>query len=216
MTSTNKTQYVDLNQWVESDIPQMSDFNNDNEIIDNVIKELDINIENHKNNNINPHKTTAEQVGAYDKAYIDDRLDSKQGAISSICGMANAKGNINITGGTGIQVLVDENNKNINIVATGESAPVDYITKSLSITLASNSWSGNEYTVNNSALTGTSVVELYPSTNITDDQLEILQEANIIGGNQSTGKLKLIAKGEVPTTNIPVTLLIRGDILSVI
>lgn len=37
MPSTNRTEHLNLNQWVTSDIPLMQDFNNDNEIVDNAI-----------------------------------------------------------------------------------------------------------------------------------------------------------------------------------
>ncbi|MFR5875362.1 MAG: hypothetical protein ACLUFN_02605 [Eubacterium sp.] len=37
MSSTNKTSLLKLNSWIGSDIPQREDFNNDNQIIDDVI-----------------------------------------------------------------------------------------------------------------------------------------------------------------------------------
>lgn len=37
MPSTNKTQYLSLNQWVESDRPVRNDFNSDNAIVDSVL-----------------------------------------------------------------------------------------------------------------------------------------------------------------------------------
>lgn len=37
MSSTNKTPSLELNSWIGSDVPQREDFNNDNEILDNVI-----------------------------------------------------------------------------------------------------------------------------------------------------------------------------------
>lgn len=39
MSSTNKTSNLELNQWLGSDAPQMSDFNKDNAIVDAVISE---------------------------------------------------------------------------------------------------------------------------------------------------------------------------------
>ena len=38
MSSTNKTEYLNLNQWLGSDRPQRIDFVDDNRIIDNAIK----------------------------------------------------------------------------------------------------------------------------------------------------------------------------------
>lgn len=37
MSSTNKTPSLKLNSWVGSDVPQRSDFNNDNKILDEVL-----------------------------------------------------------------------------------------------------------------------------------------------------------------------------------
>ncbi|MCR5206852.1 MAG: hypothetical protein K6C14_00055 [Eubacterium sp.] len=37
MSSTNKTYHLRLNRWIGSDVPQMSDFNDDNVIIDNAV-----------------------------------------------------------------------------------------------------------------------------------------------------------------------------------
>lgn len=37
MASTNKTEYLSLNAWVESDRPQRADFNSDNSIIDSAL-----------------------------------------------------------------------------------------------------------------------------------------------------------------------------------
>lgn len=39
MSSTNKTNALGLNKWIDSDKPKMADFNQDNEIIDGVISE---------------------------------------------------------------------------------------------------------------------------------------------------------------------------------
>ncbi|WP_448901466.1 hypothetical protein [Eubacterium sp.] len=39
MGSTNKTDELELNQWIGSDVPKMEDFNKDNEIIDKILGE---------------------------------------------------------------------------------------------------------------------------------------------------------------------------------
>lgn len=82
----------------------------------------------------------------------------------------------------------------------------------VNFTLAANIWNGDTYTISNSNITTTSVVELYPTSSITEEQLEALQEANIIGGTQSNGSYGLVAKGDIPTINIPVIMIIRGDV----
>lgn len=44
MPSTNKTRVLNLNQWIASDSPKMSDFNKDNEILENSISQVYKNI----------------------------------------------------------------------------------------------------------------------------------------------------------------------------
>ena len=39
MSSSNKTDFLELNNWKSSDIPKMEDFNSDNEIVDNALAE---------------------------------------------------------------------------------------------------------------------------------------------------------------------------------
>lgn len=82
------------------------------------------------------------------------------------------------------------------------------------ITLASASWSDNKYTISNTNITTTSVVELLPRENggITQAQMEALSGAMIVGGTQAAGSIQLIALGDVPTVDIPVTIIIRGDL----
>lgn len=41
MSSTNKTEYLNLNAWVGADVPKMSDFNSDNAILDSAFQTHD-------------------------------------------------------------------------------------------------------------------------------------------------------------------------------
>ena len=82
-------------------------------------------------------------------------------------------------------------------------------------TLSASNWtSAKKYTLNNSYITPTSPVELLPRENggITQTQLEALSAAMIVGGTQSAYNIQLIALGDVPTIDIPVTLIIRRDL----
>lgn len=47
MGSTNKTEDLELNQWIGSDVPKMEDFNRDNEIIDKTLGEHIWNVSKH-------------------------------------------------------------------------------------------------------------------------------------------------------------------------
>lgn len=93
----------------------------------------------------------------------------------------------------------------VDSVATGTT---------LSVTLASASWTGTAapytYTISNSAITTTSTQELSPATDITADQLTALQNANIIDGGQAAGSMTLKAFGEKPSVDIPVRIIVKG------
>lgn len=82
-------------------------------------------------------------------------------------------------------------------------------------TLSASGWStAKKYTVSNANITATSAVELLPRENngITQAQMEALSGAMIVGGTQAAGSIQLVALGDVPTTDIPVTLIIRRDL----
>lgn len=81
------------------------------------------------------------------------------------------------------------------------------------ITLLASNWSGNTYTISDSRITTISNQEVLPalSANITDPALEALQGANIQDGGQSNGVMYLVARGDVPTVDIPIRVIFRGD-----
>lgn len=85
----------------------------------------------------------------------------------------------------------------------------------VNLTLYASSWStAKKYTVSNANITATSAVELLPRENngITQAQMEALSGAMIVGGTQAAGSIQLVALGDKPTTDIPVTLIIRRDL----
>lgn len=77
--------------------------------------------------------------------------------------------------------------------------------------LSASFWSNNSYKLFNQVITATSIVELYPNPNITSDQLEALQGAMIIDIAQASGYITLKAMGDVPTVDIPIIIVVRGD-----
>lgn len=77
--------------------------------------------------------------------------------------------------------------------------------------LIASNWNSTNYIFSNQNITATNIVELIPSTTITTEEYEALQDAQIIGGAQTTGSITLKAMGAVPTINIPVIFIIRGD-----
>ena len=85
------------------------------------------------------------------------------------------------------------------------------------ITLSSSSWSGSEppytYTVSNSNVTSTSkVVEIMPANGASNTQLEAYLYAGLCGGATGTGTITIKAFGEKPEVNIPITVVVRGEI----
>lgn len=61
-------------------------------------------------------------------------------------------------------------------------------------------------------VTATSIQELSPTTAITQSQLDALQKANIVDAGQSSGTITLKAWGIKPTVDIPLRVILRGDV----
>ena len=85
------------------------------------------------------------------------------------------------------------------------------------VTLSSSSWSGSEapfsYTVSNSNVTNTSkVVEIMPANGATNEQLQAYLSAGLCGGATGTNTITIKAFGEKPSINIPITIVVRGEI----
>lgn len=78
-------------------------------------------------------------------------------------------------------------------------------------TLAANGWSNGAYILTVSGVTTTSNQEILPAVGITAEQLEALQAANIQDGGQAAGNITLKAFGDVPTIDIPIRVIKRGD-----
>lgn len=81
-------------------------------------------------------------------------------------------------------------------------------------TLTASNWNNGKYKLSNIKITATSPVELLPRENegITATQMEALVGAMIVGGTQSFGSIYLVALGDVPDIDIPVTVIVRGDL----
>ena len=79
-------------------------------------------------------------------------------------------------------------------------------------TLLANEWSGDEYTLEVLGVTSVSIQEILPALAITEAQLEALQGANIQDGGQDVDEITLKAFGTVPDINIPIRIVLRGDI----
>lgn len=78
-------------------------------------------------------------------------------------------------------------------------------------TLSASGWSSGTYVLTVSGVTTTSNQEILPAVNITAEQLEALQAANIQDGGQAANNITLIAFGDVPAIDIPIRVIKRGD-----
>lgn len=85
------------------------------------------------------------------------------------------------------------------------------VTTTKSLTLSSSGWNSGTYTISDSLITATSNQEIIPALDITADQLKALQKAMLIDGGQTTGSLTLKALGTVPTIDVPIRIILRGD-----
>ena len=150
---------------------------------------------------------------AANKAYVDTSVSTKQSKITTN-GILKGDGTGTVTAAEEIEVELVEltadsigaaNKEYVDSVVTGIT---------LSVTLASASWTGTAapytYTISNSAITATSTQELTPATDITADKLTALQNANIIDGGQAPGSMTLKAFGEKPSVDIPVRIIVKG------
>ena len=81
----------------------------------------------------------------------------------------------------------------------------------ITATLAANGWSNGAYILTVDGVTTTSNQEILPAVDITAEQLEALQAANIQDGGQAAGNITLKAYGDVPAIDIPIRVIKRGD-----
>ena len=125
------------------------------------------------------------------------------------------------TVGTVGQQYIDKTNKRVWYCTAAEATGYTWILTSAGLstkvntTLSASGWStAKKYTLSNSNITATSAVELLPRENngITQAQMEALSGAMIVGGTQAAGSIQLVALGDAPTIDIPVTLIIRRDL----
>ena len=152
-----------------------------------------------------------------------DALDDKQNVIT---GAASTITDSNLTAS---RVLVSNSSGKIAVSSTITTTELGYLNNIKSnvqdqlnnksnlsikeeVELEASSWRADKtYIYTHSNITETNVVELIPATNITEEEYEALQDAQIIGSAQAADSITLKAMGEVPTINIPVIFIIRGD-----
>lgn len=83
------------------------------------------------------------------------------------------------------------------------------------MTLSAASWTGEETfqaSLSVGGVTANTIVEVLLSSEATDDQIAAWQSAGIIGGVTGSGNVTIRSIGSKPETDIPITVIVRGDI----
>lgn len=106
-------------------------------------------------------------------------------------------------------------NGNGGITAAVKGTDYAGTSETVTATLLAASWTGDaapySYTLTVSGVTATSNQEVLPALNITAEQLEALQGANIQDGGQAANSMTLKAYGDKPTIDLPIRVIKRGD-----
>lgn len=114
---------------------------------------------------------------------------------------------------TAIGLLKGDGNGGVRAATKG----ADYagVSETVTAMLHAASWTGNAapytYTLSVSGVTATSNQEVLPALNITAEQLEALQGANIQDGGQAENSMTLKAYYYKPTIDLPIRVIKRGD-----
>ena len=137
-------------------------------------------------------------------------LTTSQFASGVITTALNITAEGKIADARALKTLSDKITTNTNNIAKLNSKLVD-------VTLNTSGWSGSEppytYTISNSSITDTNeAVEIAPNNNATNEQLVAYMACGLCGGTISSGKIVLKAFGSKPEINIPIVMIIRGEI----
>ena len=227
--ATYTTNYK-LKKPADSDFINIADLNGNADIIDEELKKRPVVGSDGKlpDNLLPDLSETYEEKGAAGtavsahntstNAHNDIRVELGKKAPVPIIGTAPpTTSTVGVVG----QEYIDKTNKRVWYCTAAESTGYTWILTSAGLstkvntTLSASGWSTeNKYTVSNANITATSAVELLPRENngITQAQMEALSGAMIVGGTQAAGSIQLVALGDKPTTDIPVTLIIRRDL----
>ena len=227
--ATYTTNY-NLKKPADSDFINIADLNGNADIIDEELKKRPVVGSDGKlpDNLLPDLSETYEEKGAAGtavsahntstNAHNDIRIELGKKAPVPIIGTAPpTTSTVGVVG----QEYIDKTNKRVWYCTAAESTGYTWILTSAGLstkvntTLSASGWSTEKkYTVSNANITATSAVELLPRENngITQAQLEALSGAMIVGGTQAAGSIQLVALGDKPTIDIPVTLIIRRDL----
>ena len=227
--ATYTTNY-NLKKPADSDFINIADLNGNADIIDEELKKRPVVGSDGKlpDNLLPDLSETYEEKGAAGtavsahnastNAHNDIRIEiGKKAPVPIIGTTPPTTSTVGVVG----QEYIDKTNNRVWYCTAAESTGYTWILTSAGLstkvntTLSASGWSTEKkYTVSNANITATSAVELLPRENngITQAQMEALSGAMIVGGTQAAGSIQLVALGDKPTTDIPVTLIIRRDL----
>ena len=227
--ATYTTNY-NLKKPADSDFINIADLNGNADIIDEELKKRPVVGSDGKlpDNLLPDLSETYEEKGAAGtavsahnastNAHNDIRIEiGKKAPVPIIGTTPPTTSTVGVVG----QEYIDKTNNRVWYCTAAESTGYTWILTSAGLstkvntTLSASGWSTEKkYTVSNASITATSAVELLPRENngITQAQMEALSGAMIVGGTQAAGSIQLVALGDKPTTDIPVTLIIRRDL----
>ena len=227
--ATYTTNY-NLKKPADSDFINIADLNGNADIIDEELKKRPVVGSDGKlpNNLLPDLSETYEEKGAAGtavsahntstNAHNDIRIEiGKKAPVPIIGTTPPTTSTVGVVG----QEYIDKTNKRVWYCTVAEATGYTWILTSAGLstkantTLSASGWSTEKkYTVSNANITATSAVELLPRENngITQAQMEALSGAMIVGGTQAAGSIQLVALGDKPTIDIPVTLIIRRDL----
>jgi hypothetical protein len=84
------------------------------------------------------------------------------------------------------------------------------------VNLLASGWQGStppfSYNINLVGITSTSLQQILPETNMTDEQENTLIDLNLREGVQSNNVFSILTYGEKPAIDIPIRVIIRGDL----
>ena len=190
MSHTNSTSHYSLPQFVGTDIPTwLGDFNSAMTAIDS---------------GINAAATSASGAATKSEQASTDAAAAQASANSAINSAAAAS---KAAGDAAAAVTAEKERAEAAEQNIANSIP----STAISTRLYAETWSSGTYTLTNDMITSTSNQEIIPAVGITSDQYTALCAAQLVDGGQSAGSLTLKALGTVPTIDIPIRVIFRGE-----
>lgn len=190
MSSTNKTSHYNLPQFIGSDIPTwLGDFNSAMTAIDSGI--------NAAATSASGAATTAAQASTDAAA-----------AASSATSAYNAAAAAQKSADDAMEAVATEQTR---AEAAEKNLADNMKSTTMDLKLWAETWNNGTYTITSELITSTSNQEIIPAIGITAEQYKAMGAAMIVDGGQSAGSLTLKALGTVPTIDIPIRVIFRGE-----